>query len=44
MTTCPRCQTVLDGVDEPLTDGGEQSETVRYVLCPDCNQLVAGSN
>lgn len=44
MTTCPHCQTTLEGVDARSTRVRDEPETVRYVLCPDCHNLVAGSN
>lgn len=44
MTRCPHCQTVLDGASEPSGTAADDSEAVRYVLCPDCHSLVAGAN
>lgn len=44
MTTCPYCQTALDGVGTGAPRADEDAETARYVLCPDCHNLVAGTN
>lgn len=44
MTTCPYCQTALDGVGESPARGRDEPETTRYVLCPDCHTLVAGDD
>ena len=44
MTTCPYCQTALDGIGNGSPRANEDAEIARYVLCPNCHNLVAGTN
>jgi hypothetical protein len=44
MTTCPYCQRALEGVGSNSTRASDEPEPARYVLCPDCHNLVAGSS